>query len=96
MIPTFKTLHIGGVERGRENIKRGYLIQKKDFRRLGEILHLITFFFLMHILLLGQRELKQMEPIMNFQVPTGDFKVQRVDLTCDVIRKVAPFVLSKL
>ena len=23
-------------------------------------------------------------------------KVQRVDLTCDVIRKVAPFVLSKL
>ena len=45
MIPTFKTLHIGGVEGGRENIKRGYLIQKKDFRRLGEILHLITFFF---------------------------------------------------
>ena len=44
MIPTFKTLHIGGVEGGRENIKRGYLIQKKDFRRLGEILHLITFF----------------------------------------------------
>ena len=24
------------------------------------------------------------------------FKVQRADLTCDVIRKVAPFVLSKL
>ena len=23
-------------------------------------------------------------------------KVQRADLTCDVIRKVAPFVLSKL
>ena len=33
---------------------------------------------------------------MNFQVPTGDFKVQRVDLTCDVIKKLAPFVLSKL
>ena len=47
MIPTFKTLHIGGVEGGRENIKRGYLIQKKDFRRLGEILHLITFFSLL-------------------------------------------------
>ena len=25
-----------------------------------------------------------------------DLKVQRADLTCDVIRKVAPFVLSKL
>ena len=26
----------------------------------------------------------------------SQYKVQRVDLTCDVIRKVAPFVLSKL
>ena len=25
----------------------------------------------------------------------GDGKVQRADLTCNVIRKVAPFVLSK-
>ena len=26
----------------------------------------------------------------------AESKVQRADLTCDVIRKVAPFVLSKL
>ena len=53
MIPTFKTLDKGGVG-GRENIKRGYLIKKKDFRRLGEILRVPDFasdyfFLLMHI-----------------------------------------------
>ena len=30
------------------------------------------------------------------ELPTRNIKVQRADLTCDVIKKLAPFVLSKL
>ena len=34
---------------------------------------------------------------LKIQLKTSfDLKVQRADLTCDVIKKVAPFVLSKL
>ena len=47
MIPTFKTLDKGGV--GGE-YKTGLSDTKKDFRRLGEILHLITFFSNAHII----------------------------------------------
>ena len=49
MIPTFKTLDKGGVggeyKTGLSDTKKGFPPAK------SEILHLITFFFLMHILL---------------------------------------------
>ena len=44
---------------------------------------------------LTTRQIKMSDPIfLGHKCPQG--KVQSVDLTCDVIRKNAPFVLSKL